>query len=70
MRRAPSSLEQELLTIRGAFDAYKEEISVDVSKLKQELATGQQEATQLTSSLAKANAKIEYLTGIHTCSQI
>ena len=62
----PSTQEQELQTIRSAFDAYKEEISIDVSKLKQELAAAQQEAAQQSSSLAKANAKIEYLTGIYT----
>lgn len=61
--REPSELEKELEEVRSNFDAYRKEMGVDSVKLREEAVQYQREASQLGASLAKANAKIEFLQG-------
>ena len=54
---------QELSDVQSQFEAYKVEMNVDSVTLREEVLTSQREASQLGATLAKANAKIEYLNG-------
>lgn len=63
MRDEPSISEQRLRDAEGTFDSYREEISVDTARLREEAMRYQREASQLGAELAKANAKVEYLNG-------
>lgn len=54
---------RELVDIRSQFEVYKTEMGADSGKLREELSSLRREASQVTVQLAKANAKVEYLTG-------
>lgn len=58
-----SETARELAEIRAQFDAYKMEMGVDSGRLREDLISSRQEAAQVSAQLAKANAKIDYLTG-------
>ena len=58
-----SDLAQELAEVQSQFDAYRTEMGVDSVRLREDLATSQREGAHLGAALAKANAKVEYLTG-------
>ncbi|KAI0081625.1 hypothetical protein K474DRAFT_1635534 [Panus rudis PR-1116 ss-1] len=53
---------EELVQVQSQFEAYKTEIGVDTVRLREEVLTAQREAGKAAADLAKANAKIEYLT--------
>ena len=61
--REPTELEKELEEVRGNFEAYRKEMGVDTVKLREEALQYQREASQLGAALAKANARIEFLSG-------
>lgn len=54
---------KELQQVQSQFNAYREEMGVDSVKLREEAAAAHREVGQLTASLAKAQAKVEYLQG-------
>ena len=54
---------RELVEIRSQFETYKTEMGVDSEKLREELISSKHSASQMSAQLAKANAKIENLTG-------
>lgn len=58
-----SNSAKELVEIQSQFEAYRMEMGVDANKLREDLAMAQREAGQAGASLAKANAKIEFLSG-------
>ncbi|KAF8903177.1 hypothetical protein CPB84DRAFT_810991 [Gymnopilus junonius] len=60
-----SELAKELAEIQGQFEAYKTETNVDSGRLRDELSGAQRELNQMGAALAKANAKVEYLTDRH-----
>ncbi|ESK95244.1 filament-forming protein [Moniliophthora roreri MCA 2997] len=64
-----SELAQELAEIQRQFDAYRTEMGIDVVKLREELLVSQRETSQLQAALAKANAKIEYLSDRNRINQ-
>jgi nucleoprotein TPR len=43
---------------------YKHEMGTDTNKLREDIMLAQKEAAQLGAALAKANARVEYLTGM------
>ena len=59
----PSDLAQELAEVQSQFDAYRTEMGVDSVRLREDLSATQRESAHLGAALAKANAKVEYLTG-------
>lgn len=59
-----SDLAKELADVQGQFETYKNEMGTDAVKLREDVMFAQKEAAQLGAALAKANAKIEYLTGM------
>jgi nucleoprotein TPR len=59
-----ANLAKELSEVQKQFESYRTEIGVDSVRLREELVLVQREASQLGATLAKANAKIEYLTGM------
>ncbi|KAJ3503028.1 hypothetical protein NLJ89_g8615 [Agrocybe chaxingu] len=61
----PNDLAQELVEVQSQFDAYKLEMGVDSSRLRDELIVAQREVNTMSASLAKSNAKIEFLTDRH-----
>ena len=63
-----SDLVKELAEVQSQFDAYRTEMGVDSVRLREDLAASQREGAHLGAALAKANAKIEYLTGTHLLS--
>ena len=58
-----TDLAKELEDVHGQFETYRKEMGVDSGRLRDELITAQREVNQMGAALAKANAKIEYLTG-------
>lgn len=64
---------KELVEIRTQFETYKTEMGVDSGRLSEELISSRHEAAHISAQLAKANAKVDYLTGkssnhlIHPC---
>ncbi|KAF8265884.1 hypothetical protein EI94DRAFT_1734451 [Lactarius quietus] len=54
-----SELAKELAEIQEQFDAYRAETGVDSVRLREDTVSAQREVAQLTSQLAKANAKLE-----------
>lgn len=58
-----TDLARELEDVTGQFDAYRKEMGIDSGRLRDELIASQREVNQMGAVLAKANAKIEYLTG-------
>ena len=61
--QGPSDLAQELAEVQSQFDTYRTEMGVDSVRLREDLTASQREGASLGALLAKANAKIEYLTG-------
>jgi len=59
----PSDTAKELAEIQSQFEAYRMEIGIDTGKLREDLVAAQREAGRAGASLAKANAKIEFLSG-------
>ncbi|KAF7966386.1 hypothetical protein HWV62_38881 [Athelia sp. TMB] len=64
-----ADMSRELAEIHNQFELYRTEMGVDSAKLREEAIAAQREAGQLNAALAKANAKIEYLTDRHRISQ-
>ncbi|KAG6833443.1 hypothetical protein H0H87_006809 [Tephrocybe sp. NHM501043] len=60
---------QELADTQSQFAAYRLEMGIDQGNLQTTLAAAQKEASGLAVSLAKANAKLEYLTERHRTDQ-
>lgn len=58
-----TDLAKELEDVHGQFDAYRKEMGIDPGRLRDELIAAQLEVNQMGAVLAKANAKIEFLTG-------
>ena len=58
-----TDLARELEDVHGQFDTYRKEMDVDSGRLRDELIAAQREVNQMGAALAKANAKIEFLTG-------
>lgn len=58
-----TDMAQEFAEMQNQFESYKSEMGVDSGRLREEVVASQREAGQLNAALAKANAKIEYLTG-------
>jgi nucleoprotein TPR len=54
---------KELTEVQGQFDAYKLEMGIDSGRLRDELIAAQKEFNSMSAALAKANAKVEYLSG-------
>ncbi|PIL22755.1 transporter [Ganoderma sinense ZZ0214-1] len=65
----PSELAKELEEVQKQFEAYRTEMGVDSTRLRDETVTAQREVSKLTTSLAKANAQIEVLTERHRMVQ-
>ena len=61
-----TDLARELEDVHGQFDAYRKEMGIDSGRLRDELIAAQREVNQMGAVLAKANAKIEFLTGQST----
>lgn len=61
-----SDLAKELAEVQSQFETYKNEMGTDTIRLREDAMLSQKEAAQLGAALAKANAKIEYLTGKKT----
>ncbi|KAF8336766.1 hypothetical protein F5887DRAFT_566692 [Amanita rubescens] len=64
-----SDLVKELAEVQSQFDVYRTEMGVDSVRLREDLAASQREGAHLGAALAKANAKIEYLTDRHRMHQ-
>ncbi|KAL0058021.1 Protein mlp1 [Marasmius tenuissimus] len=64
-----SELAQELAETQSRFNAYRTEMGVDVGRYREDAASAQREAAALQAALAKANAKIDYLSDRHRMSQ-
>ena len=63
---APTSdadYENLMADLQRNFDIYRNEIGVDMARLREELQDSQRETAQLQASLAKASAKVEYHNG-------
>lgn len=55
--------QRKLAETENQFEAFKTEMNVDIGRIREEATTASREVTTLTTLLAKANAKIEYLNG-------
>lgn len=58
-----SDLAQELAETQLQFDAYRAETGIDSVRLREDTVAAQREVAQLTTQLAKANAKLEITGG-------
>ena len=58
-----TDVSEELAEIQNQFEAYKTEMGVDSGKLREELVAVRHEAAQASMDLAKANARVDYLSG-------
>lgn len=56
-------LVKELAEVQSQFEAYKTEMGLDALKLREDLVQAQREATTATAAFAKAEAKLQYMTG-------
>ena len=54
---------RELAEVQSQFESYKSEMGEDSGRLREDIVVSQREVGQLNAALAKANAKIEYLSG-------
>lgn len=59
----PEGLKNQLAEVQREYEAYRTEMDVDGGRIREELVKVQRENGQLSGALAKANAKIEYMTG-------
>ncbi|KAJ6508423.1 hypothetical protein C8R45DRAFT_1069158 [Mycena sanguinolenta] len=64
-----SDMAKELAEMQNQFETYRTEMGVDSVRLREEVISAQREAGQLSTALAKANAKIEYMSDRHRMSQ-
>ncbi|KAF5382472.1 hypothetical protein D9615_003024 [Tricholomella constricta] len=64
-----SDVAKELAETQSQFEAYRLEMGLDTGKLRDNLVASQREAGQLGAALAKANAKIEFLSERHRMDQ-
>ncbi|TFK24987.1 hypothetical protein FA15DRAFT_384092 [Coprinopsis marcescibilis] len=64
-----SEIARELHEVQEQFEAYKMEMGVDSTRLRDELTSTQRQAHELGANLAKANAKIEFLNDRHRMHQ-
>ncbi|KAG2147462.1 uncharacterized protein EDB93DRAFT_1147386 [Suillus bovinus] len=64
-----NNLAAELEDVQAQFEAYKAEMGTDSVKLREDLQQAHRDLGQVNVTLAKANAKIEYLTDRHRMSQ-
>ncbi|KAG1766147.1 hypothetical protein EDD22DRAFT_978513 [Suillus occidentalis] len=64
-----NNLAAELEDVQAQFEAYKAEMGTDSVKLREELQQAHRDLGHVNVALAKANAKIEYLTDRHRMSQ-
>ena len=55
---------KELADTQAHFETYKTEMDVDSTRLREELTEIRHKESQLSIQLAKANAKVDYLTGV------
>lgn len=62
---AEDELVKELAEVQSQFEAYRTEMDLDALKLREDLLRAQREATTATAALAKAEAKVQYMTGEH-----
>jgi nucleoprotein TPR len=60
---AAPDMAREFAEMQNQFESYRTEMGMDSVKLRDEVVAAQREAGQLNATLAKANAKIEYLSG-------
>ncbi len=58
-----SDIAKELVEIQQQYDAYRAETGVDSVRLREDTVTAQREVAQLTTQLARANAKLEIAGG-------
>lgn len=58
---------KELAEVQSQFDVYKLEMGVDSGQLRDELIAAQRELNTMSAALAKANAKVEFLSGEEDC---
>ncbi|KAH9948873.1 hypothetical protein B0H21DRAFT_731535 [Amylocystis lapponica] len=56
-------LAKELSEIQSQFDAYRTEMGVDSERLREDALAAQREANKLSASLAKAQARVDFLEG-------
>jgi nucleoprotein TPR len=49
--------------MQNQFESYQTEMGMDSVRLRDEVIVAQREVGQLSAALAKANAKIDYLSG-------
>ncbi|TFK52180.1 hypothetical protein OE88DRAFT_1367940 [Heliocybe sulcata] len=64
-----ADMARELAEVQRQFDAYRHEMGIDVDKLREEAFAAQKESHRLSAELAKANAKVEYLSDRHRMAQ-
>ncbi|KAJ6584124.1 hypothetical protein DFH09DRAFT_1434376 [Mycena vulgaris] len=64
-----SDMAKELAEMQNQFETYRTEMGVDSIRLREEAISAQREVGQLGAALAKANARIEYLSDRHRMSQ-
>ncbi|TFY79631.1 hypothetical protein EWM64_g4383 [Hericium alpestre] len=57
-----SEIAKELAEVNSQFEMYKLETGVDSSRLREDLISAQREIGQLGAALAKANAKLDFMT--------
>jgi nucleoprotein TPR len=55
---------RDLAETRSQFETFKNEMGIDTLRLREEATSARREANELAAGLAKANAKIEYVTGM------
>lgn len=60
---AQDDLIRELAEVQSQFEAYRTEMGLDTLKLREDLVHTQREATTAAAALAKAEAKVQYMTG-------
>lgn len=58
-----TNLEKELVEVQNQFDRYRLEMGVDSGRLRDDLMAAQREVNSMSAALAKANAKVEFLSG-------
>ncbi|KAH7927786.1 hypothetical protein BV22DRAFT_1060287 [Leucogyrophana mollusca] len=68
-RAVSQDLAAELEDVQTQFESYKAEMGMDSVRLREDLVLAQREVGHLNASLAKANAKIEYLNDRQRMSQ-
>jgi nucleoprotein TPR len=60
---AAPDMAREFAEIQNQFESYRTEMGMDSVRLRDEVIASQREVGQLNAALAKANAKIDYLSG-------